>query len=429
MGACAAQRTLSVNFALGFVFGIALCYIFLQSKLRKLQHQSFIDQQHNIQLQLEKEKIEAILHERTTNLKTSQQDIEKTLAHVAQQTMNATQQSFLNWSQQMTENFHQKTDAQLKAHGHAMHNMTTPIQNVLTQMEHKLLNLEKTYTDSHISLREYVQNLTEMQHSWRLETADLVNALRAPHTKGYWGEMQLQRVVELAGMQEYCDFNTQATFKTDARTLRPDMLVRLPENRIIILDAKTPLNHYFEAINANNDDDRIREEKAYVKLLRAHIKRLSGQNYDMLHPHAPEFVVLFLPSEALLAFALNVDPELWENATRARIILSTPSTLIALLKTVAYSWKQRSWHENAQRIVQVTHDVFEHLKTFSLQFDKMGKLMDQSTRQHAQLRHDLQHNVLDTFESFHISHTDQHALQRNASQTSNDEEHNDHDIK
>lgn len=272
--------------------------------------------------------------------------------------------------------------------------LVAPLKESIKVIGEHQRELEKRRESSYASLGQQIDSLVQAERLLRQETAQLSSALRSPPVRGAWGQVHLRRVVELAGLLNQCDFEEQMTFATEGKILRPDLVVRLPGERQIVVDAKTPLNAYLEAADSCDEAFRVRSLEIHASQVRKHMRELSQKDYWKSLELSPEFVILYLPAESFFSAAVQIDPTLIEAGAEQNIIIATPTTLIAILRAVAHSWKQEALSKNAEQIARLGQELHERLQTLSEHWTKVGRSLTTAVDSYNQAVASLESRVL-----------------------------------
>ena len=315
----------------------------------------------------------------------------KALAATALESNNA---NFLELAKSTLAKVQSEAKGELEAREKAVETLVKPITESLKQVDQQVRDLEKSRAEAYGSLTAQVESLLKTQASLQTETGNLVKALREPQARGRWGEMQLHRVIEMAGMLEYCgDFQEQVTVTNDDRRYRPDVVVRLPGEKHIVIDAKAPLTAYLAAMEAPDEVTRKARLTDHARQIRQHIDQLSAKTYWAQFQPSPEFVVLFLPGEVFFRAAMDVDAELIEYGVSQKVIVASPTTLIALLKAVAYGWNQKNLAERAREISESGKQVYERLCKMAGHIEDVGKKLGGAVKSYNEMLGSLERRV------------------------------------
>ncbi|MEO1034614.1 MAG: DNA recombination protein RmuC [Pseudomonadota bacterium] len=337
---------------------------------------------------------EEIAKERETAIDTAASEIQARFGELANRSLKDNSELFLKLAEQNLGAQQERAKGELSQQAKAVETLVKPIADALKKTESQINELEKARSEAYGSIRAQLAAMQQSQQTLQTETRNLVNALRRPEVRGQWGEMTLKRLAELAGMVEHCDFSEQVTTGTGDARMRPDMIIRMPDSRELVVDVKTPLDAYLEAIEASDDDARQQALTRHARKVEERVRELAQKSYWAQFPKSPEFVILFIPGDQFLTAALNEKPTLIEDALRQKIILATPTSFVALLKAVAYGWRQLALAENAEVIRGLAEDLYDRLAVFATHLNKVGKGLDSSVKTFNQAVGSLERNVL-----------------------------------
>ena len=337
---------------------------------------------------------EAIQNERDAAFQAASGELARSFAELANRSLQSNSETFLRLAEQKMSVQNEQAKRELSEREKAVESLVKPIREALHASQQQIEALEKSRSEAYGSIRQQLAAMQADQKSLTKETHNLAKALRRPEVRGRWGEITLRRLVELAGMVEHCDFIEQVHTVAEGQVIRPDMIVRMPDRRELVVDVKTPLDAYMQAVEAEDDAQRKLGLERHAKSLRAHIRMLSSKAYWDQFDESPEFVILFIPGDQFLSAALNEEPDLIEYALSRQIILATPTSFVALLKAVAYGWRQLALAENAKEIRILAEDLYGRLGTFVTHMNRVGRQLASSVENYNKAVGSLERSVL-----------------------------------
>ena len=324
------------------------------------------------------------LDEQKALLDSAKEKLGDAFRSLAAQALAANNQGFLTLAAEKLGAARKETEESLAARQAAIDTMLKPVKESLDRVDGKIQELERERRQADGRLTEMVRNLSESHSKLSSETGNLVRALRAPSVRGRWGEIQLKRVVELAGMVEHCDFVLQETLPGEEGRLRPDLIVKLPGGHEIVVDAKVPLEAYLAALEAESEEARGEQLRRHAAQVHTHVLKLSAKAYWAELPRTPEFVVMFLPNEAVYSAALQAEPALLEEGVAKKVLIATPTTLIALLRAAHFGWHQERLAENAQAISEQGRELHVRLASLFEHWARVGGALARATESYNQ---------------------------------------------
>jgi DNA recombination protein RmuC len=363
----------------GLVSGAGVVLLALRARLRGLAREAARA------IELERELIKAsaaleheraLAQERLQTLSSAQERLSESFKALSADALQASIKQLSEMANAQLRAVQVQAKGDLDKRQQAVEQLVAPIKEQLGRVDSQLLALDQERRESRGRLETQLRSLTETGEKLRTETGALVTALRKPNTRGQWGQMQLRNVVELSGMVRHCDFVEQSSLGGEEGTLRPDLIVRMPGGKQVVVDAKAPLQGVLDAYQARDEEERARHLRDHARLLRKHVKSLADKAYWAGLDSAPDLVVLFLPGEHLYGSALEADPSLIEDAMARRVLIATPTTLLAMLQAIAYGWQQERVAESAQAVSELGRELHGRLVKLSGLLSTLGKRLN-----------------------------------------------------
>ena len=344
----------------------------------RAQHSLSTLREENARVSAQLESERRATEEKLRAFETARNQLEDSFKALAGDIMKSSSSEFLKLAETRFKALHEQSSNEFEKREKAVENLVKPIRETLDKTDQQIRKMEEERQKSFGALNQHLEFMKSAHDQLQNETRNLVKALKRPEVRGQWGELTLKRLAELAGMVEHCDFEQQHSIDTEDGKQRPDMLVRMPGGREVVVDAKAPMDAYLCAVEAEDDVQRAQELQRHARNVRARVRELASKAYWQNMSSSLDFVVLFIPGDQFLSAALELDASLLEDAMTDRVVLATPSSLVALLRAIAYGWRQEALAENAEQIRTVGEELYDRLSTFAGHLDKLGNTLGRS---------------------------------------------------
>ncbi len=349
-----------------------------ETRLEDARHEELSLREFIARLEAQAEERERRLAEQAQSITAMRDELTKAFAEVSQSALKQNNELFLTLANENLAKMQETAKGEIDQRKQAIEGLVNPIKESLEKVDRQIVEMNEKHAKTGAGISQQLQAMAESERLLRSETANLVKALRNPGHRGRWGEMQLRRVAEMAGMVEHCDFVEQLTARTEEGTFRPDMVVRLSEGRSIVVDAKTPLDAYLNAIEATDEATRQDFMRSHARQVREQVRKLASKRYWDQFEQTPDVVVMFIPGDPMLGAATEMDPELMEFGIQNRVLLATPTSLISLLRIAAHGWRQQQLELNAQRISELGKELYQRIRRMSEEFSRVGQSLNRA---------------------------------------------------